>query len=279
MKRRRLLNIIAAAGISLILFPVLTLMLVPAEEIRGALTRALQRNGYRLQADEFGKSFPLGLEARNVLVSNERGALLKLDDARLGVKLFPLFIGRVVVTFRADIGPGEVQARFEPRTGSLSFQAEKLRMEDVPLLKTVTGANFKGEMFLDGTFSGRGSRTRGDVKLEVKRAALNSVRIGEFPLPDASYESVRGMFRAREGKGTLESLAFQGDGIYIRLKGEVPVAGPPARAPLALTMELMPKPAFMENQKLVFLMLGKYQTSPGAYRIPIGGTLSKPAIE
>jgi len=279
VKRRTLLNIVVATGISLVLFPFLTLMLVPSDEIRGALTRGLQRNGYRFQADEFGKSFPLGIKARNVLVSGERGALLKLDDTRLGVKLFPLFIGRVVIAFRADIGPGEVLARFEPRSGSLSFQADKLRLEDVPLLRTATGANFKGELFLEGSFSGRGSRTRGEVKLEVRRAELSSVRIGEFPLPDASYESVRGMFRAKDGSGTLESLAFQGDGVYIRLKGDVPVSGPPAQAPLDLTMELMPKPVFLENQKLVFLVLARYQTSPGVYRIPIGGTLLKPAIQ
>ena len=65
----------------------------------------------------------------------------------------------------------------------------------------------------------------------------------------------------------------------VTLKGDVPVSGPPAQAPLDLTMELMPKPAFLENQKLVFLVLARYQTSPGVYRIPIGGTLLKPAIQ
>lgn len=279
MKRRTLLHIVVAAGIALVLFPFLTLLLVPSSEIRGALTRGLQRHGYRFQADEFDKSFPLGVTARNALVSDERGALLRLDNASLRVKLLPLLIGRVVLVFRSDVGSGEVLARFEPRSGVLSFRTDKLRLEDVPLLRTATGANCKGELFLEGLFSGRGSRTSGSAKLEVKRAELSSVRIGEFPLPDASYESIRGMFRAEGGKGTLESLAFQGDGIYIRLKGTLPVSVPPDQAPLNLTMELMPKPAFMENQKLVFLMLAKYQTSPGAYRIPIGGTLLKPAIQ
>lgn len=279
MKRGTLLKIAVAAGVSILLFPFLTLLLIPSAEIQGALTRGLQRQGYVFRADEFGKSFPLGIKARNVLVSGRKGPLLKLDEASLGVKLLPLFTGRVVLDFRADIGPGEVFARFEPRSNSLSFEVEKLRLEDVPLLRTATGANFRGETFLEGSFNGRGGQTRGEAKLEVKRAALSSVRIGAFPLPDASYESVRGMFRAREGNGTLESLAFQGDGIYIRLKGTMPISGAPGQAPLDLTMELMPKPAFLENQKLVFLMLSKYQTTPGVYRIPVGGTLLKPTIE
>jgi len=35
----------------------------------------------------------------------------------------------------------------------------------------------------------------------------------------------------------------------------------------------------MEKQKFVFLLLSKYLTSPGAYQIPIRGTLAKPAIQ
>jgi len=35
----------------------------------------------------------------------------------------------------------------------------------------------------------------------------------------------------------------------------------------------------MEKQKYVFLLLAKYLISPGAYQIPIRGTLAKPAFQ
>jgi hypothetical protein len=41
---------------------------------------------------------------------------------------------------------------------------------------------------------------------------------------------------------------------------------------------MMPKPAFLERQKFVFLLLTKYQSSPGAYSVPIHGTLAHPAL-
>jgi hypothetical protein len=41
---------------------------------------------------------------------------------------------------------------------------------------------------------------------------------------------------------------------------------------------MMPKPAFLERQKFIFLLLMRYQSSPGAYSIPIRGTLAHPAI-
>jgi hypothetical protein len=40
----------------------------------------------------------------------------------------------------------------------------------------------------------------------------------------------------------------------------------------------MPKPEFIDKQKLVFLLLAKFMASPGVYRVPIRGTLLKPEI-
>jgi hypothetical protein len=40
----------------------------------------------------------------------------------------------------------------------------------------------------------------------------------------------------------------------------------------------MPKPEFLDKQKLVFMLLAKFAVSPGVYRLPITGTLLKPAI-
>lgn len=279
MKRRALLYIIAAAGAFIIIFPFLTFFFVPSGEIQGVLVRGLKREGYDFKTEEFQKTFPLGLKARGVLLSDRRGPLLQFDEADVRLKLLPLFVGKAVLGFNGVIGSGEVQADFEPRTEAVAFQAEKLRLEDVPLLRTATGANFKGEMYLEGSLRGKGAERRGQIKLDVKQAELSAVKIGEFPLPDATYRSIRGMFRAEGGKGTLESLAFQGDGIYMRLKGDIPVSGPAGEAPLDLTLELMPKPDFFEKQKMVFMLLAKYQTTPGVYRIPVGGTFLKPSIQ
>lgn len=279
MKRRTLLHITAAAVAYILFFPFLTIMFIPAGEIEGVVVRGLKREGYDFRTDGFRKSFPLGLEARGVTVSDRRGPLLKFDEVDVRLKLLPLFVGKVVVGFHGVVGDGEVQADFEPRTEAVAFRAEKVRLEDVPILMTATGANFKGEMFLEGSFRGKGDERRGQVKLDVKQAELSAVKIGEFPLPDAAYRNIRGMFRAEGGKGTLESLAFQGDGIYMRLKGDIQVSGPAGQAPLDLILELMPKPDIFEKQKLVFLLLARYQTTPGVYRIPVGGTLLKPSIQ
>lgn len=40
----------------------------------------------------------------------------------------------------------------------------------------------------------------------------------------------------------------------------------------------MPRPEFLEKQKYIFLLLLKYQTSPGHYQLPVRGTLGKPSV-
>ena len=87
MKRRTLLYITAGTGVALLLFPFLTVLFVPSAEIEGALARGLKREGYVLRTDDFSKTLPLGLKARNVLVSDGRGALLKQKEAGLTRKL------------------------------------------------------------------------------------------------------------------------------------------------------------------------------------------------
>jgi len=270
---------LVAAVLFCLLFPLLTILFVPSEQVKGAISRVMETRGYSFRAEVFRKSPLLGFHARNVLVSDERGPLLKLTETTVRLKFLPLLLGKIAVECQARIGAGELEAEFKPQSGSFSIRISGVRLEDIPFFLTATGASVKGALYVDGAFDGKGAKCRGSLKLEVKQADLRSIKIGETPLPDASYQTIRGMLRAAGGKGTLESLTLQGEGIYIRLHGTVPVSGQPASAPINLSLELMPKPYFLENQKLIFLLLTKYQVTPGAYRIPVGGTLAKPAIQ
>ena len=64
----------------------------------------------------------------------------------------------------------------------------------------------------------------------------------------------------------------------MRISGDLPSGANAAVTPLNLGLQIMPKPEFMEKQKLVFMLLTKFMTSPGVYNVPIRGTLLKPEI-
>jgi type II secretion system protein N len=271
----------AAAGIGgLLLFVVFVIIFTPATAVQGVVERALSSAGYTFRASQFGKALPLGIKAGNVEIADERGVLFKADDAAVRLRLLPLLTGRISFGFRAGIRGGEATGDFSPsRGGEMDFQISKVRLEDIPFFTNVTDVRAIGELQAEGEFRGNGGSANGKARLEIKSLQLNGVKIGGIPLPDASYDTVRGALKVTGGKAVLESATLQGDGIYVRLSGDFPVTNPLGAAPLNLTLELMPKPDFMEKQKLVFLLLARYLASPGNYRIPIHGTLGRPAIQ
>lgn len=256
-----------------------TVILVPSRELEGVVARLLARQGYTFRAERFGKAFPLGIGARGVTIATDRGPVLRFDRITARLPLLPLLTGKVVVTVDATVGQGRISGTYLLRGGKGTFGARDVRLEDIPFFKTVAGAEMKGLLTVDASFAGTGPRTTGELRLEVKGADVRGVAIGGTPLPDAAYDTVRGMVRMGSGRATLDSFTLQGTDLYVRLKGDAPLATPPGASPLSLTLELMPQPAFLDRQKLIFALLAKYLVTPGHYQLPVRGTLAKPLLQ
>jgi type II secretion system protein N len=165
-------------------------------------------------------------------------------------------------------------------TGRQTVQvaADRLELGEMPFFKTVLGARVGGSLWSEGLVTRGPQGWNGELKLEISRLEFSGIRVGAFPLPDAGNLNSKGMIRVTNGKARLESLALQGEGIYMRLSGDLPLGVNADAASLDLVLEIMPKPEFLEKQKLVFLLLAKFMVSPGVYRVPIKGTLLKPEI-
>lgn len=262
----------------LILFLFLTVLFIPTGQLLGLANRQLAPSGYSLEAADLGKVLPLGLSARNLELRSDRGALLKADALTVRLQLLPLLTGRVRLGLSARVGNGTLDGYLTLTRGKeLRLNASGIRLEDIPFFATVAGARIKGVLQLHGTVKLAGVPT-GSLQLEVEKADLQGIKLGEMPLPDADFTRVQGMLRFAANRATLESFSLQGTDLYVRLKGGMPLTAPISAAPLDLTLELMPKPAFMEKQKFIFLLLTKYLDTPGHYQIPIGGVLGKPLI-
>ncbi|ABB33586.1 hypothetical protein GeomeDRAFT_1220 [Geobacter metallireducens RCH3] len=256
-----------------------TVILIPSRELEGIVSRLLAREGYTFHADRFGKAFPLGISAKGVTIATDEGPVLRFDRVAARLALLPLLTGKAVVTMDATVGPGRVSGSYRPSNGGKgTLEARDVRLEDIPFFKTVAGAEVKGLLTVDASFTGAGPRTAGQLRLEVKGADIRGVAIGGTPLPDAAYDTVRGMVRVASGRATLDSFTLQGADLYIRLKGDSPLATPLGASPLNLTLELMPQPAFLDRQKLVFVLLSKYLVTPGHYQLPVRGALAKPLL-
>lgn len=276
--RLRLFLVAGTAGAILVLI-CLTLFLVPDRELQNLVARLAQQQGYVFRAEQFGKAFPVGVKGVGLVIEDDRGALLKVNKASVRLRLIPLLTGNITFGYHAVIGTGAIRGEYSPRNGEIRIEANGIRLEDIPFFQNVADARVKGDLRFSGSSRGTGKEPGGELRLEIKGANISGVKIAGMPLPDADYSLIQGMIRRKGAMLALESFTLQGEGLYVRLKGDFPLVVPPGEAPLNLALELMPKPEFLDKQKFVFLLLTKYLISPGNYRIPINGTLAKPLIQ
>lgn len=220
-----------------------------------------------------------GLVWDDLLLSSEQGGLIHCDRLKIRVQLLPLIAGRAVIAGVAKIGNGYIDVSYATNgKQALRLGAEGISLAELPVFKSILGAKASGNLWSKGVLQRSTKGMNGEVKLEVKQLEFSGVRLGSFSLPDAAGLKAQGMVLVSDGKARLESFTLEGEGLYMRLSGDLPLGGNVATEPLNLTLEIMPKPDFLEKQKLVFMLLAKFMTAPGVYSVPIRGTFLKPAI-
>lgn len=250
----------------------------PAQRIESEIMRALETQRFSITPG-LHKTFLPGLGWERPVISSDKGALARCDRLRLHPCLLPLLSGRFVLNATALLGEGRLDADYGV-TGkqALKLHIQGLGLGDIPFFKTVLGARAGGTLWSEGSFTRGTKGLNGELKLEVQHLDLSGVKLGAFPLPDVVNLHSQGMVRVTDDKARLESFTLQGDAVYMRLSGNLPIGPTAVNAPLDLVLEIMPKPAFLDSQKLVFLMLSKFMVSPGVYRVPVRGTLLAPEI-
>jgi type II secretion system protein N len=262
----------------LALFMVCVYIFFPARRINALIDQTLATQGLSLTPQAHKTLLP-GLAWDNALLSSPQGPLIRFDHLSLRPLLLQLLTGRIVLRSAASLEAGRLS--IEQKISGLQtvlVTADRLALGEMPFFKTVLGARVGGSLWSEGlvTLGARG--WSGELKLEISQLEFSGIRIGSFSLPDAANMNSKGMVRVTDGKARLESLTLQGEGVYMRLSGNLPLGVNADAAPLDLLLEIMPKPEFLEKQKLVFLLLAKFMASPGVYRVPIKGTLLKPEI-
>ena len=247
----------------------------PAARLNDALGRVLSAQGLSLSPPGEKCVLP-GMRWRDASLNSGTGVLLRCDELTIRPLLIPLFTGRAIVGATAVMGNGRVSARYgmAGREG-FSIEADGLRLDTLPFFQTVLGAKASGALMCKGELQRSRKGMEGELRLEVRQLGLSGTKLGAFMLPDVSGLTAQGVARMKDGHSRLDSFTLEGEGIYMRLSGVLPAS--PA-APLDLSLEIMPKPEFMESQRLVFLLLARFMVSPGVYRIPVKGTLLQPEI-
>lgn len=271
----------AAVGISILVFlllPWLTVSFIPDSVLLDAANRQLAPQGLTLQAQRLGRPFPLGLSATGLSLADSSQTWLQLDQLTVRLKPSSLLLGRLTLAISGQVGSGILGGSYTiwPRpAGKLAIS--NLDLSAIPLLTSSTGGTLKGlaRLDLDLRQPGKATALAGSAQLQIRDVELRSIKLSGMQLPDVSCPELRGILKLQGQTITVDNLALQGNGIYLRLGGTLPLA---ATAPLNLQLELLPTAEFLDQQKSLFLIMLPYQQSPGAYRIRIGGTLGSPQL-
>ena len=275
---RRLMRWMMFVAGGVLLFLAFLYASFPVERINERIAAELAGRGMKL-APACRKLLLPGLGWESPVLSSENGPLIKAGLLELRPAWGRLLTGRLTAGARAKIGNGTLEAEYTFNgPEALRLSAQNVPLSEIPFFTTVLGAKAGGELRSEGLLQRSRQGLSGDVKIEVRGLEFAGIRLGALPLPDVSGIKAQGAIRFTNNAARLESLSFEGDGIYMRLSGNLPGGAAAATAPLDLTLEIMPRAEFMDRQKLVFLLLAKFMTSPGVYRIPIKGTLVKPEI-
>lgn len=271
----------AAAGsilAALLLLPWLTTCFIPDAILLDAVNRQLAPQGISLQATQLGRPFPLGLSATGLTLSDSSQTWLQLDQVRVRLKTSSLLLGRLTLAIDARVGSGNAAGSYTvwPRpVGQLAIT--NLDLATLPLLASSSGGTIKGLARLDLNLQqpDTNATLAGTAQLQIRDVELRGIKLSGMQLPDVSCPELRGLLKLQGQTITVDNLALQGNGIYLRLGGTLPLA---TTVPLNLQLELLPTAEFLDQQKSLFLIMLPYQQSPGAYRIRIGGTLGSPQL-
>lgn len=275
---RMLMRVALLLLVAGILFLGFVYLFFPTGRVDSAVERQLEPQGLKLTPGVHKTLLP-GLAWDNLLLSSPPGLLLHSDRLQVRPLLLPLITGRAVFSGSALVGKGTLNLRYALNgREALDLSSSDINLSEIPFFKTVLGAKVAGVLWSQGKLLRGPKGLSGDLKLEVRQLEFSGIRLGAFPLPDAAGLKAQGMVRIIDSRARLESFTLEGDGLYMRLSGDLPTGAAAGSAPLNLTLEIMPKADFLEKQKLVFMLLAKFMASPGVYRLPIRGTLLKPEI-
>ncbi len=277
MKRNTWLISLTACLLGIMALPSVTLLLIPDNVIKKAVTDVAAAKGFTVQAGSIKTALPFGVTAVQLKVTELTTTLFSMDRLELQLRLLPLLIGRVNLAVSGKVGNGTITGNtlLYPKINS-SIHFKNIQLGDIDILQTAANGTIKGIAQLDLSLqSGSVSEIKGDVKLQIGQIQIKGVKVSGMQLPDVTFPELRSLLKIKGQTIMVENMALQGNGVYLRLNGTTSIA---AGVPLNLQIELMPSQEFMEQQKMVFMMMGTYQVSPGVYNIPITGTLSSPRL-
>ena len=235
------------------------LVAVPISLINNQIDGQLAGQGVRAEFDGFRKGlfFSVKADAARLLSAKGDTGLLYLEDIRVALNVASVFRFNPEIEFSAVVSGGDI-AGTAGLDGTVHLEARGVELSGLGLENLLTGLRAGGRA--DMTFKMQGGR--GEAKFAVEEMRFAPYKYLAFTLPLELFSKARGLVLIEGGLVTVESVTFEGDGIFARARGNL------GKGSMDLTLELMPSRQ-LEASQFYFSMLRRFQVTPGHYSIPI----------
>jgi type II secretion system protein N len=256
---RKKLPVIILASI-----PVLFWMIwiaLPETAIQTIIEDSVAGSQFEIEVQGLKKGLFYSVDIDAFILKGRRGELISVKNIRSYIN--PLFIPlfQLRLTGNGTVGDGNISGNLTLSKGKIkadvSFQ--KVGFSDLYFLK-LTG--IKGKGTLSGSFTI--SKSGGHAEFVSRDAVFEETQFSGVKAPLNIFHVVTGSIDLSGNAVEVVSLAFQGEDIYARLKGDI------MENVMNISMELMPGKSYIENP-FVLAGLEAYKIAPGYYIIPVKG--------
>ena len=238
-------------------------IIFPENAIQTIIEDSVAGSQFVIEAQGLKKGLFYTVDIDALVLKGRRGELISVKNIRSYIN--PLFIPlfQLRLTGNGAIGDGNISGNLTLSRGKIkgTLNFQKVGFGDLYFLK-LTG--IKGS----GTLSGSVTIIESDGHAEFvsKDAVFEETEFSGVKAPLNIFHMVTGSLDLRGSVIEVVSLAFQGEDIYARLKGDI------RENVMDISMELMPGKSYIENP-FVLAGLEAYKISPGYYIIPLKGSL------
>ncbi len=207
----------------------------------------------------FKKGLFFRLSADKIIVSLNGKEALELNDFKTKLILFKLLKGKAVLKVKGKSYEGDItgEVSYGIKDKDIIFLCSDIELSKSPYLKTMNIVQ-KGRL----TASFFYGQDKKEIKFTVSDARLNDFINNDLFVPLHYFKTIRGAVDILSPEHLrIKSIACEGQGIYVRLKGSI------RQGKADIIAEIMPEPSF-DDYSLLGLM-ERYKVSDGYYKIPV----------
>ena len=237
---------------------------IPSASLQFLIEDSFPHESIHVEITGLEKGLFYTLSAEKIIIRSPGREFLVFDSVRSRIDPLSLMILKLRLTADGNIGGGTFSGhlRLGKGAGQMLFDVKQAEINRIPLLERI---GVRGT----GTISGRVSLMNDSVTIVFATDKVNfePSLVAGIKLPLNFFHRATGSLTAKGNILTVESVSFEGEDVFARLKGRI------QNSLMDMTMEVMPGRTVIENP-LFLAEFERYKVSPGYYAIPVHGNLS-----